>query len=114
MFGGGNKEYDEDITKELAVAQLIDKTETCDHNLWMKVDYNTYIQYYFEEDISQNQKIHFRLTHYLTHDSHTLNIYMSKRRGSTMVSVVVVLGGLVLPLIKTIERTKKYYYPGGK
>ena len=110
MFG----EDSGDVTKELAIFQLIEKTELCENNMWLRDNHTTYIQYYFEQDITEKQKIHFRLTHYLTHDAHTLNIYISKNRGSIQIPLMVAIGNDVLPLIKAIEKTKKYHYPGGK
>lgn len=99
-----------DITKDLVIDQLITTTEDCGEPVWKRVDFETYTQYHFEYKITEKSKICFRLVHYLTHDGHTLNIWLSKNNGMVAISVLMIVGNRVSPLVKTIETTKKYFY----
>ena len=106
MFGGG----DEDMSRDLAIDQLIDVTES--GVKWSKASFSTYRQYYLDDEVANGIKICFRLFHFLTHDHHTLNIYICKKKRMTSFSVMNIKGPKVLDLIKTIERTKNYMFPG--
>ena len=101
---------DEDLTKELAVEQLIKATEESTGYIWGRKDYNTYFQYLFESRINETMSICFRIYHYKTHDRHVLNIYLSRRRSTAFVSIFSVEGPLVLNLIKVIEKDKYFNY----
>jgi hypothetical protein len=107
MFG--NIE-DIDITKDLVIDQLITSTKDCNEPIWKKVNFEKCSQYHFEYKITDKSKICFKLTHYLIHDEHTLNIWLSKNNGMVAISVLMVVGYRVLKLVETIETTKKYFY----
>ncbi len=99
-----------DITKDVAVDQLIRTTNETSTYMWERRNYTTYTQYLFTHKLAEAVSICFRIHHQKTHDHHTLNIYMSRRNGMRYVSVFEVSGPKVLELIKVIENTKKFYY----
>ena len=101
---------DADITKELAVEQLIKATEESSSYMWERRDYSTYIQYLFKSKINETMNICFRIYYYKTHDGHLLNIYLSRRREQSYVSIFTVEGPILLDLIKSIEKDKYYNY----
>ena len=101
---------DVDITKELAVDQLIRETEEGETYMWERKNYSTYTQYLFTHKLAEAVSICFRIHYYKTHDGHTLNIYMSRNHGMKYVSIFIVEGPKVLELIKVIEKTGRFYY----
>lgn len=103
-------DLDMDITNDLAIDQLIKKTEDSENCLWVRTDFNIYNQYLFTSNINDTIQICFRIYHYKTHDNHILSIYMNKESGTKIVAILQIEGYRVFELVRSIEKSKKYIY----
>ena len=99
-----------DITKDLLIDQLITSTDNCGEPIWARTDFRTYTEYLFQYRLTEKSKMCFKLIYYLTHDGHTLNVYLNKNNGMLAISVMLIMGQKLLPLVKKIEDTEKYFY----
>jgi hypothetical protein len=97
-----------DLTKDLLIDQLIKATTEMTTYLWEKKNYDTYFEYKFTSKIKETICIVFRIYRYKTHDRHTMNVYMSRKKDTVYVPMFVVDGDKLMELINCIEVSKKY------